>query len=118
MGDMRRKEVFNAVRLHFFSSCSCLLMRPSKFEWQRPTYDDNHSQPRPEARQITHAMPAPIRSPSPSPITSDEDIPLRQSERLSERLPPAILRSPVHSPQKLDESCESEESMMLGLDFV
>ncbi|EJD05774.1 uncharacterized protein FOMMEDRAFT_139123 [Fomitiporia mediterranea MF3/22] len=101
-GGMNKQEVFNA------------------FEWRQPARGDIHQQQHHAAGQTAQpALAQRSPSPSPSPITSDEDIPLQQSGGLSSQLTPAIVRSPPHSPhRKLDESHESEGSMILGLDFV
>lgn len=89
-----------------------------QLEWHPPVRD----QPRYQrgtngARQARQPLPERVRSPSPSSITSsDEEIPLQQSGRCTS---PAIVRSEARPPQrKLEESHESEESMILGLDFV
>ncbi|KAL5490248.1 hypothetical protein ACEPAI_5081 [Sanghuangporus weigelae] len=103
IGNIHKQEVFDA------------------FEWHPPARDHSRQQRGPSGTgRRPQSIPTRPRSPSPSPITSsDEEIPLQQSERRSPRSPPAFVRSETRSPQrKLEESCESEGSMILGLDFM
>ncbi|THH11841.1 hypothetical protein EW145_g388 [Phellinidium pouzarii] len=103
VGAMHREEVFLA------------------FEWQTPAQE----LPRESSRVAPHVPPptvSPVASPPPFLLpseSSDEGTSMRQSTRQFQRNSQVDSRSTIPSPpMKMHESQESEESMMLGLDFV